>query len=365
LMVPQLLQSTNRMIANNSPEKTLETVFDESFYPALSLKKEDLEPVIKDFYLHEYNELKSFTSARPEAKKFVQDAAKKGCTMVVATNPLFPLVAVRARLDWAGFSKEDDCFALITSYENMHFAKPNPAYYAEMLGLLGWPQSPVCMTGNSLKDDILPAAKIGIPGFWINGKPGDLPEPLQKSCKAGTLDEVLPWFFDQNDHEFQPVMDSSEAVLAIMRSTVPVLAALTLSLSEDDWKQKPDQEGLSILELISHLADVEKEINRPRIQLILSEDNPFVAGVDSDSWITERDYQGTRSKDVLDSLSEQRINSLNVLSSLNDEEWQKPARHSIFGPTNLLELMRFIALHDIDHIQQIYKLVQNDRTKRY
>jgi len=358
-MVPQLIKATDMMVANNDPSKTLEEVFDELFYPALGLKKADVNEAITGFYLNQYNELIRVTSPRPEARKIIDNAHSEGYNIVVATNPLFPLIAIHARLNWGGFEDLQNVFSFITSYESMHFAKPNPAYYAEILGLQGWQQTPVCMVGNSLKDDILPSSKIDIPGFWVNADGLILPESVHPGSISGTLHDVSGWISGLDSNAYQATLVDSEAVLAIMRSTIPVIQSLTKTLSEEDWKYTPDQDSLSILELVSHLANVESEINIPRINAVLTSEDPFVAGVDSDEWIKTRDYQRTRTKEVLDELLERRMVSLEVLSDLNSDQWQRKAQHSFFGPTTLLELMRFIALHDIDHIRQIHRLAKN------
>ena len=337
-MVPQLIKATDMMVANNNPSVTMEEVFDCNFYEPLGIQKEDVIETITEFYLNKFNELIRVTSRRPEAVKIIDKVHSEGCTIVVATNPLFPLSAIHARLNWGGFTDFIGRFSFITSYESMHFAKPNPAYYAEILGLQGWPQTPICMVGNSLKDDILPSSKIGIPGFWVNADASSLPESVHPRSKSGPFHEVSPWIDGLGD-TYQAALADPEAVLAIMRSTIPVIQSLTKMLTEDGWKNKPDQDSLSILELVSHLVDVESEINIPRIHTVLSSENPFLAGVDSDEWIKTRDYQRTRSKEVLDELLKRRMVSLDILSDLSNDQWQRKAQHSFFGPTTLLELI--------------------------
>jgi hypothetical protein len=44
---------------------------------------------------------------------------------------------------------------------------------------------------------------------------------------------------------------------------------------------------------------------------------------------------------------------------LDDEFWARKARHAIFGPTNFLEVLGFVANHDQMHIQQALKTLQN------
>lgn len=363
-MVPQLLAATDCMIKAPSSAKTLEQTFDENFYPKLGLNKADISPLINDFYQNEFNELQQVTSKRDEAIQLIDYAASKGYTIVVATNPLFPQSAMRSRLSWAGFSDGNFPFRFVTSYEIMHFSKPNPAYYAEILGRLGWPRGPVCMVGNSLKEDILPPAVLGIPGFWVDGKEEKLEESQKGQFAVGNLHEVIPWLEKLSDPGDQICLKDVQAVLSILRATPFVLQYFTEKLNDSDWKNKSENQNLSVLELISHLLDVETEINRPRIDLVLSSDNPFIAGIDSDSWIVERHYQTLRTPQVISDFVIQRQSSIDRLAAITADEWQRPAKHSFFGPTTLQEMMRFIALHDIDHIRQVYALIQTILVKK-
>ena len=66
-------------------------------------------------------------SARPE----LEELRKKGYTLALATNPMFPREGIERRLDWAGH--EAKLFDHVTDYKNAHYAKPNPLYYREIL----------------------------------------------------------------------------------------------------------------------------------------------------------------------------------------------------------------------------------------
>lgn len=365
-MVKQLLNATDRMINNNNPYKTLEEVFDENFYPALGLKKDVLQETILGFYAHQFNELQEVTSPIPEARSFIETAREKGSDIVVATNPLFPLTAMQARLNWAGFQEPTEIFSLITSYERMHFAKPNPAYYAEILGLHGWPQVPCGMVGNSLKDDIQPAAKVGLAGYWVtNDSPEGVSEMTLPGSMSGGLHQASAWLERLTLHKQQIPLNQPETILAVLRSSVAVLKTLTRDLSDEVWKFRSTLKDASILESVSHLCDVEIEIHHSRIQQILNHVNPFISGFDSDAWIIDRDYQNKRSKLDLQEFFKIRVENVKILATLNEQEWQRTAEHSFFGPTTLLELMGFAAQHDINHIREIHARLQYLQAVRY
>jgi len=101
-------------------------------------------------------------------REVVQETVKKlkgaGHTVVLATNPVFPMNTQKRRLHWAGADESD--FALITSYENSRACKPNVRYYEEILQKLGASASDCIMVGNDVTEDMV-AEKLGIKVFLL------------------------------------------------------------------------------------------------------------------------------------------------------------------------------------------------------
>ncbi|NMC81011.1 MAG: HAD family hydrolase, partial [Chloroflexi bacterium] len=124
----EVLAATRRMVHKQEPAATLEETFDQNFYPRIGISKQELRPTIDAFYAQVFPSLRQYTQPRPEAIRLVEAAFEMGHQVVVATNPLFPRTAVLQRLEWASLPADRYPFALITTYEHMHFAKPNPAY---------------------------------------------------------------------------------------------------------------------------------------------------------------------------------------------------------------------------------------------
>ena len=108
----------------------------------------------------------------------VQAALASNLRLAVATNPLFPRIAIDHRLAWAGVPSDRFAYDLVTSYETFHSAKPQLAYYAEILGHLGVPPSRAAMVGDSPSDDLSPARALGMAVFHVS------PSPIQ-STPAG------------------------------------------------------------------------------------------------------------------------------------------------------------------------------------
>jgi HAD superfamily hydrolase (TIGR01549 family) len=191
VMLPKLLEGTNAMLKNTDPAITLEHSFDRIFYPGIGVSKEDLHPSLVQFYNIVFPKLEKYTHQIPAAIEMISDALEIGLKIVVATNPLFPLIAIQQRLQWAGLNANNIPFELIACYEEFHFTKPNPAYFQEIISKLGIKANDCVMVGNDLDMDILPALSLEIPCFQIDKDGRNL---ITKSgYVSGLHQEVVPW----------------------------------------------------------------------------------------------------------------------------------------------------------------------------
>ena len=87
-----------------------------------------------------------------------------GLRTALATNPIFPAIATESRIRWAGLSPAD--FELYTTYENIGFCKPNPAYYQEILKRMDLSPEECLMVGNDVTEDMI-AARLGMQVFLL------------------------------------------------------------------------------------------------------------------------------------------------------------------------------------------------------
>ncbi len=352
-----LMVSTQRMLRNQDPDCYLKDVFDASFYPALGIPQETLLPIFERFYAEVFPTLKSLTSPIPAAVRVVEAAFKRNDTLAIATNPLFPLAAIEQRLDWAGLSPQEYPFAIVPSYENSHFAKPNPAFLAELLARLGWPEGPVVMVGDDPENDVRCGLELGLPVYQVNATPSEI-NPTAGVVGAGSLDNLLKWIDSQPAEALEPRFNTPSALLAILRSTPATLHATCQNLAPGLWAKRQQPEEWCQTEILCHLRDVEAEVNVPRIARVIQESNPFIAGQDTDPWADQRGYIQQNGSRALAGFSATRKHLINLLTQLSPQDWQRPARHAIFGPTSLQELVSIIAGHDRLHIRQLFAFIQ-------
>lgn len=354
--VESLMAGSQAMVQNRQPDCTLKEVFDSIFFPLAGLTPNEFQPVADRFYQEKFPDLHYLTESVPQAVGMVNEAVQRGYRLAVTTNPLFPLTAILQRLKWANLPADQYPYDLISSYETFHFTKPDPAYFAEVLGRLGWPDGSVIVVGDDLQRDIVPARALGLAGYWVDPyktheQPDDLPH-----LGHGSLEGLLGWIDSSPVENLLPDYNSAEASIAILRSTPAVLDGFTRRLPESAWVERPFENEWSITEVICHLRDVDEEVNWPRLKAVMETANPFIAGQDTDSWAESRRYRLQNGKQAFMDFIGIRRQIVKRLESLTLEDWDRPVRHAIFGPTKLRELVRIHASHDQMHHKQIRQL---------
>ena len=359
-----VMKGTEMMLEKQTPALTLEKLFDSSFYPAIGTSKEAIREKVDHFYRFGFPALQGYTQPRSDAVSMVKDLFALGHQVAIATNPVFPKPATYHRLRWANLAPEDHSFGLISTYEDFHFTKSNPAYYAELLAQLGWPEGPAVMIGDAWEEDIRSASRFGLPVFWITETSGKLPEEAHPASSQGTLADVIPWLETITTSKFELDCTQPETMMAILRSTPAALETIALAQPEHQWPDSPSDEEWSLNEIICHLRDVDQEVNLGRFEQIKTEENPFIVSVDSDSWNNDRCYNSQDGLQALNEWVQSRTLLIEVIENLPPSVWQRTIRHTIFGPTTVAELVSFIATHDQNHIKQACSVIHTLNRKK-
>ncbi|HEX8993609.1 MAG TPA: DinB family protein [Anaerolineales bacterium] len=363
-MLPALMSGTQAMLANEDPSLTLQQVFDRHFYPRLGVEKEQLSEAVEDFYDHVFHELGEVTRQRPGARELVDWALARGDRLVIATDPLFPGKAVNERIRWAGL--DPGRFELISSYESFHFSKSRAAYYAELLGRLGWPDGPVLMVGNDEERDLARAHELGLVTYQVDGaaQPGVAGETRAQPSQAiahGSLTELRYWLGAVDLARIEPGLHRRRGTEAILAATPAVLASLTASLDATAWKQEPGPDEWALIEIVCHLRDTEREVHRIQMEKLRDEVQPFIPRPDAAVWAKQRNYLNDDGAQALTAFTRARQDTLAEIAALAPEVWKRSARHAIFGPTSAEEVLGFMADHDRLHVQQAWQTLNRLR----
>jgi FMN phosphatase YigB (HAD superfamily) len=160
----ELMASTVKMIQNDGSVTNME-VFAEDFFPRFKRERQELEDLIEQFYREDFPKLGAGIDADPAARSAVEAAFAITRRVVIATNSVFPRSAILDRMRWAGVA--DFPYTLVTSYEEMHWAKPNPNYYREIVKQLKVKPQDALMIGNDVEEDLI-AGELGMKTFLVD-----------------------------------------------------------------------------------------------------------------------------------------------------------------------------------------------------
>ena len=188
-VAPTIWAGTKAMMKNTG-ETTNDEVFWQVFTQVSGLDAAPFRPAADAFYSNQFHRARAATAENPLAVEAVRVAREKAEKVVLATNPLFPMVGQKSRMGWVGLKPED--FDLVTSYETDRYCKPNPAYFRDVCRRIGVEPDRCVMIGNDEMEDMAAATAAGIPACFlvtdcrIAGEAGwDGPQ--------GTFAEMVEW----------------------------------------------------------------------------------------------------------------------------------------------------------------------------
>lgn len=120
------------------------------------------------------------------------------------------------------------------------------------------------------------------------------------------------------------------------------------------WKDHANR--WSLLEIVCHLHDEEKEDFRARVRLALGDPSKGFVSIDPQGWVKERKYAEQDYDLMLFKFLKQRKISIEWLSSLKNPAWENYTVHKSLGAMSAeLFLSNWLA-HDLLHFRQITKL---------
>jgi HAD superfamily hydrolase (TIGR01549 family) len=312
---------------------------------------DEIVDAFSDFYADLYPTLQNCIEHIEPAAALIEFFRSQSLAVVIATNPLYPAEAIRLRLQWGGLPDKLDTYALVTTGDNMHFAKPDPSYYAEIVARVGVEPDETLMVGDSLENDILPAAEVGLNTFYIYHEGNDFPP---QADGIGTLHDLYTRLTRENWLEsVKPRPLKPEAIEPELRGNIGALFGMLSDVKPHQWDQHPDPDEWSIRQAVCHLLESEQAVQRPRLKRILAEDNPFLVVPHPPPGPQDAVSCDDDGLHAAQRFAHERIETIEWLRTLRPDDWQRPARHSIFGLTTLLEMAHFTAQHDRLHLNQI------------
>ncbi|NMB45515.1 MAG: HAD family hydrolase [Firmicutes bacterium] len=202
--VQKLLEATEAMITSLDDRTNME-VFWEHFPDGLGIPLGELVPVLEQFYLEDFPKIQHMLEVRPipEARFLVERLIDKGYEVIIATNPVFPAIAIEERMRWGGI--DELRYHLVTTYETSCYCKPNVEYYAEILQNIGRSPHECIMIGNNTCEDLV-ARDLGIQTYLLEDCLLDMGPFRREPHYRGSFADLVRFFESET---FRTIADYS------------------------------------------------------------------------------------------------------------------------------------------------------------
>ena len=143
---------------------------------------------------------------------------------------------------------------------------------------------------------------------------------------------------------------------AVLGRTAKEIDRLIKGVSPAKLCKQPAPEKWSVNEIVAHLADAEI-VSGFRIRLILGAPGTPIVAYDQDKWVKSGHYDKRDPQQSVEQFRVLRESDLALLESLKPEQWKHYGMHSERGQESIEHIVRMIAGHDINHLQQIEKIL--------
>lgn len=134
-----------------------------------------------------------------------------------------------------------------------------------------------------------------------------------------------------------------------------VFESLVGGLNVEQARWKPSSDKWSMLEVVNHLYDEEREDFRQRLELVLADPKQPWPPIDPRTWVATRGYNQRELDTSVSNFLAERDKSLAWLRQLSQPNWQ----NSNEGPNGTLtagDLLASWLAHDFLHIRQLARL---------
>jgi len=146
-----------------------------------------------------------------------------------------------------------------------------------------------------------------------------------------------------------------ETIMIQMTHQAETIHNLMQGVSDEQARWKPSPESWSIIEVINHLADEEREDFRLRLDYILHHPGEEWPPIDPRNWVTQRQYAERVLKASTANFLAEREKSLAWLAKLGSPNWDTEAV-TRFGTMRAGDMLSAWVGHDLLHLRQLVEL---------
>jgi hypothetical protein len=149
-------------------------------------------------------------------------------------------------------------------------------------------------------------------------------------------------------------MDFSTLYRELENST-EMIRALLAGITQEEAQSKPNPESWSMLEVVCHLYDLEREDFREHLDFILHRQDEEYHAIDPQAWIKDRRYNEQNFEEMQEKFFAERQKSLEWLLSISDSDWDITYT-SQYGSVSAGEMFSCWVAHDNLHLRQLVEL---------
>ncbi len=165
--VEELLKSTAIMEKADNPDTTTLEVFVNDFCPKFEIDCQTIMNRFEDFYHKKFNVIQPIIKQMNGVKEILSilKNSYSDIPVLLTTNPVFPYIAVKKRMEWGGLIAAD--FDHITHAENSYYCKGNDKYWYSVLEYSKTKPENTLVVGNDAFRD-LRAKKLGFKTYLVD-----------------------------------------------------------------------------------------------------------------------------------------------------------------------------------------------------
>ena len=141
-----------------------------------------------------------------------------------------------------------------------------------------------------------------------------------------------------------------------LEANATTIAAFVSKIDDAQASWKPSEDEWSILEVINHLLDEEREDFPFRLRHILSANTEPWPGIRPGEWAQERNYNERDPDESLADFLLERDKNLKWLRSLSNPTWETKYHHEPLKGISAGDFLAAWTVHDLLHIRQLNEL---------
>ncbi|MHA2278756.1 MAG: HAD family hydrolase [Candidatus Kariarchaeaceae archaeon] len=184
------MPSVEALMSHDDNENLVIESFLDKFSELSGMKRDDVWNNLHGFYSSDFGYLRDHVNPTPISRSLIDKIQSMGKKIVLATNPVFPEIATRQRVEWAGLNYDED-FLYVPHVNNSRTVKPNPKYYQNLIEMVNIPPEKILMVGNDFLYDGS-ASQVGIKTWIVDFNQSHLEyKDKFQIDHVGSLDELF------------------------------------------------------------------------------------------------------------------------------------------------------------------------------